>query len=208
MATHGRPLRHGHCDGPCALRRRPSWPQERIRLTGDYFYDEPRYTFEDARKLNASDHQGCSHSGGISSTRRDSQALRAHAHMKMRELAYFLKQLDAAENVEAGSEAILENMLPPSRNRETDATTTSNGSFGVFHAVTGANGRFKTGQIADLKAEGLDVYNTLLSGMGVEARLGPAIGIIRRFPASSPEISREFRAKRVSVTRTVNWQRR
>ena len=44
----------------------------------------------------------------------------------------------------------------------------------MSHAVTGANGRFKTGQIADLKAEGLDVYNTLLSGMGVEARLGPS----------------------------------
>jgi len=44
---------------------------------------------------------------------------------------------------------------------------------GVFHAITGANGRFKTGQIADLKSEGLDVYNTMLRGMGVKARLGP-----------------------------------
>ena len=35
---------------------------ERIRLTGDYFYDgQKRYTFEDARKLDASGSQGCSH---------------------------------------------------------------------------------------------------------------------------------------------------
>jgi hypothetical protein len=25
---------------------------------------------------------------------------------------------------------------------------------GIFHAITGANGRFKTGQILDVKAEG------------------------------------------------------
>ena len=45
---------------------------------------------------------------------------------------------------------------------------------GVFHAVTSAGGRFKTGQILNVKAEGLDVYNTLLDGMDVESRLGPA----------------------------------
>jgi hypothetical protein len=45
---------------------------------------------------------------------------------------------------------------------------------GVFHAVTGANGRFQTGQILDVGAEGLDVYNTILSSLGVSERLGPA----------------------------------
>ncbi len=45
---------------------------------------------------------------------------------------------------------------------------------GVFHAVSGANGRFKTGQIMDVGAEGIDVYNTILDGMGVSDRLGPA----------------------------------
>ncbi|HEV7280241.1 MAG TPA: hypothetical protein VGN57_08515 [Pirellulaceae bacterium] len=33
---------------------------------------------------------------------------------------------------------------------------------GVFHAITGTGGRFKTGEILDLKAEGIDVYNTIL----------------------------------------------
>jgi hypothetical protein len=45
---------------------------------------------------------------------------------------------------------------------------------GVFHAITGANGRFKTGQIMDVKAEGIDVYNTMLTAMGTQQRLGPS----------------------------------
>ncbi|MGH7200484.1 MAG: DUF1552 domain-containing protein, partial [Planctomycetaceae bacterium] len=45
---------------------------------------------------------------------------------------------------------------------------------GVFHAITGANGRFKTGQILDIGAEGLDVYNSMLAAMGASRRLGPA----------------------------------
>ena len=45
---------------------------------------------------------------------------------------------------------------------------------GVFHAITGANGRFKTGEIIDVGAEGLDVYNTMVSAMGAKHRLGPA----------------------------------
>ncbi|MBT7918741.1 MAG: hypothetical protein HN617_14470, partial [Planctomycetaceae bacterium] len=41
------------------------------------------------------------------------------------------------------------------------------------HAITGANGRFKTGQIMDVGAEGIDVYNTMLQAMGVKDQLGP-----------------------------------
>ena len=44
---------------------------------------------------------------------------------------------------------------------------------GVFQAVTGANGRFQTGQIMDVKAEGLDVYNTMLTPMNAQLHLGP-----------------------------------
>ena len=96
--------------------------------------------------------------------------------MKMRELAYFLKQLDASENLEANGKTILENMLLTLSTESGDGrhNDVKGELSGVFHAVTGTNRRFKTGQIADLKAEGLDVYNTLLSGMGVEARLGPS----------------------------------
>ena len=47
---------------------------------------------------------------------------------------------------------------------------------GVFHAVTSAGGRFRSGQVLDAGAEGIDLYNTMLAAMGVPAsgRLGPA----------------------------------
>ena len=45
---------------------------------------------------------------------------------------------------------------------------------GIFHTITGANGRFKTGQMLDVGAEGVDVYNTVLDAMGTTERLGPA----------------------------------
>ena len=44
---------------------------------------------------------------------------------------------------------------------------------GVFHAISGANGRFKTGQIIDVKAEAIDVYNTMLKAMSAKTQLGP-----------------------------------
>ena len=43
----------------------------------------------------------------------------------------------------------------------------------VFHAITSANGRFKTGQILDLNVEALDLYNTMISAIGSDVRLGP-----------------------------------
>ena len=36
-----------------------------------------------------------------------------------------------------------------------------------------AGGRFKTGEILDVGAEGLEVYNTMLAAMGVTDRMGP-----------------------------------
>jgi hypothetical protein len=44
----------------------------------------------------------------------------------------------------------------------------------LFHAITSANGRFKTGQFIDIGAEGVDVYNTMLDAMGATRQLGPA----------------------------------
>ncbi|HBI32131.1 MAG TPA: hypothetical protein DDY45_08850, partial [Verrucomicrobiales bacterium] len=44
---------------------------------------------------------------------------------------------------------------------------------GVFHAITGTNGRLKTGQILDIDAQGLDVYNTMARTTGTTAKLGP-----------------------------------
>jgi hypothetical protein len=150
---------------------------ERIRLTGDYLYQgEKRYTFDDARRLNAGGSQGCSHEWWHQfNEKKGNEALRAHAHMKMRELAYFLKQLAAPDSTETNGKSILENSLITISTESGDGrhNDVKRELSGVFHAVTGARGRFRTGQIMDVGAEGLDVYNTLLSGMGVTKRMGP-----------------------------------
>ena len=101
--------------------------------------------------------------------------LRAHAHMKMRELAYFLGRLDEQGTIEANGKTILDNALITISTESGDGrhNDVKRELSGVFHAMSGANGRFKTGQILDLKSEGLDVYNTILDGMGVAQKMGP-----------------------------------
>jgi hypothetical protein len=95
--------------------------------------------------------------------------------MKMREIAYFLGKLDSADAKESNGKTILENSLITISTESGDGrhANVKRELSGVFHAITGANGRFKTGQILDIGAEGLDVYNTMLAGMGVTDRLGP-----------------------------------
>ena len=152
---------------------------ERIRLTGSYEYDGRKvFEFDDARQQNASGDAGCSHEWWHKyRPEKRNEELRAHAHMKMREVAYFLKRLDEDDAKEANGKSILENSLITISTESGDGrhNDVKRELSGVFHAVTGANGRFKTGQILDVGAEGIDVYNTMLDGMGVNAanRLGP-----------------------------------
>jgi len=151
---------------------------ERLRVKGDYIYNGRKiYTFDDAAQLNASGSAGCSHEWWhrFNESKKNEQ-LRAHAHMKMREIAYFLHSLDEKEALEANGKSILENSLITISTESGDGrhSDVKRELSGVFHAITGANGRFKTGQIMDVKAEGLDVYNTMLAGMGAKDRLGPS----------------------------------
>jgi hypothetical protein len=96
--------------------------------------------------------------------------------MKMREVAYFLRRLDGPDAVEANGKTVLENSL------FTLSTESGDGRHddvkrelsGVFHAITSAAGRFKTGQTIEVGAEGMGVYNTMLAAMGAKCRLGPA----------------------------------
>ena len=148
---------------------------ERLRLTGDYeYHGRLIYQFDDAKELNASGDLGCSHEWWhrFRPEKKNTQ-LRAHAHLKMREIAYFLSRLD--ESKDANGKSILENSMI------TVSTESGDGRHndpqrelsGVFHAISGANGRFKTGQIMDLGREGLDLYNTMLDAMGAKDYLGP-----------------------------------
>jgi hypothetical protein len=148
---------------------------ERLRMTGDYKYDGRLiYTFNDAKDLNASGDQGCSHEWWHKfNPKQQNEQLRAHAHMKMREVAYFLSRLDQVQ--ESNGRSLLENSLITISTESGDGrhNDVKRELSGVFHAITGANGRFKTGQIMDVGAEGIDVYNTILDGMNVSQRMGP-----------------------------------
>jgi hypothetical protein len=150
---------------------------ERIRLTGTYKYNGKKvWEFDDAKQLNASGSAGCSHEWWHQfNPKKKNEQLRAHAHMKMREVAYFLQLLDGPDALEANGKTILENSLISISTESGDGrhSDVKRELSGVFHAVTGAGGRLKTGQIMDIGKEGLDVYNTMLDAMGAKRRLGP-----------------------------------
>jgi hypothetical protein len=150
---------------------------ERIRLKGEYEYNgKHRWSFDDARQHNASGDQGCSHEWWHKfNESKKNEALRAHAHMKMREVAYFLHRLNDKDSLEANDRTIMENSMITISTESGDGrhNDVKRELSGVFHAITGANGRFKTGQIMDVAAEGIDVYNTMLRAMGVKDQLGP-----------------------------------
>ena len=151
---------------------------ERLRVTGDYNYNgRPIYSFNDAKEHNKSGSAGCSHEWWHKFKEEDANTqLRAHAHLKMREVAYFLKRLDSADAMEGNGKSILENSLITVSTESGDGrhSDVKRELSGIFHAISGANGRFKTGQIMDVGAEGIDVYNTMLEGMGTDFKLGPA----------------------------------
>ena len=150
---------------------------ERIRLTGDYHYNGRKiWSFDDAGQQRAGGDKGCSHEWWHKfNEKRKNEALRAHAHMKMREIAYFLGRLNDSDSRDVNGKTILDNAMITISTESGDGrhNDVKRELSGVFHAITAAGGRFKTGQIMDVQAEGLDLYNTMLAGMGVAARLGP-----------------------------------
>lgn len=158
---------------------------ERLRIKGDYVYGGRKvFAFDDASQRNATGAKACSHEWwhDFVPERRNEQ-LRAHVHMHLREVAYFLERLDAIK--EANGNSVLENAMV------TISTESGDGRHadpkrelsGVFHAISGANGRFKTGEILDVGAEGLDIYNTMLEAMGASDRLGPMDRDMQRITA-------------------------
>lgn len=150
---------------------------ERIRLTGEYKYDgRTVFEFDDSKHLNASGDKGCSHEWWHKfNEKKKNEQLRAHAHMKMRELAYFMHKLNGSDALEANGKTILENSLITISTESGDGrhNDVKRELSGVFHAITSGGGRFKTGEIVDVGAEGIDVYNTMLAAYNTQKRLGP-----------------------------------
>jgi hypothetical protein len=151
---------------------------ERLRVKGAYEYGGRKvFDFDDARQLNAGGSKGCSHEWWHKfDERKRNEPLRAHAHMKMREVAYFLGSLAEEDARDTNGLTILENAMSTVSTESGDGrhSNVKRELSGVFHAISGANGRFKTGGILDVRAEGVDVYNTMLEAMGARGRLGDA----------------------------------
>ena len=150
---------------------------ERLRVTGDYKYEDRLvYKFDDEKELGRSGSGGCSHEWWHRfNPKKDNKQLRAHAHMKLQEVAYFLQKLDSADCQEANGLSILENSLITISTESGDGrhNDVKRELSGVFHAITGAGNRFKTGEIQDVSREGIDVYNTMLNAMHAKTKLGP-----------------------------------
>ncbi len=103
------------------------------------------------------------------------EALSAHARMKMWEIAYVLGRLDDKDSIDANGKSILDNALITVSTESGDRrhNDVKRELSGVFHANSGAGGRCKTGNILDICAEVIDVYNTMLTAMGCTNCLGP-----------------------------------
>lgn len=150
---------------------------ERLRVQGDYMYDGRLiYHFDDAKDLNASGDQGCSHEWWHKfNEEKKNEQLRAHAHMKLREVAWFLNRLTQPDCIEANGRTILDNSMITVSTESGDGrhNDVKRELSGVFHAISAAGGRFRTGDIIDVNSEGIDVYNTMLAAMDCQRRLGP-----------------------------------
>ena len=160
---------------------------ERIRLTGRYEHDGQHiYDFDDREERGTGGARGCSHEwwhdynpGGTNAQ------LRAHTHLMMREVAYLLSRLDDSDHRDENGGTILENALVTVSTESGDGRHSDQQRelSGIFHAISGANGRFRTGELIDADAEGLDLYNTMLRAFGVTRKLGPEDRQIREVTA-------------------------
>lgn len=87
-----------------------------------------------------------------------------------------MKTLDDKDSLEANGTSVLEISLftISTESRDGRRSDVKREILGVFHAVSGANGRFKTSQIIDVGEKCIYVYNTIMEGMIVSNCLGPA----------------------------------
>ncbi len=152
---------------------------ERIRLSGDYEYQgELLHQFDDQGVRGTGGSSGCSHEfwhefnpGG------QNEQMRMHIHLKMRELVYFMQKLDDPTYADANGQTILHNALVSISTESGDGrhNDVQRELSGIFHAFSPAGGRLRSGEIVDVNAEALDVYNTIVQqGFGLDYKMGPA----------------------------------
>ncbi len=152
---------------------------ERIRLTGEYTYQgELLHQFDDQQVLGVGGDLGCSHEFWHQfNENAENLQMRMHVHLKMRELVYFLRKLDDPTYADGNGETILHNALVSISTESGDGrhNDVERELSGIFHAFSPACGRLKSGEIVDVGAEGLDVYNTIVQeAFGLDYKMGPA----------------------------------
>lgn len=159
---------------------------ERIRLSGDYTYENTKHRFDDRKIRKSGGSSGCSHEFWHKySDGKENAQVRAHQHLMFREISYFLGLLDAARDENGGT--LLDNSMI------TISTESGDGRHrsaewelgGVFHAVSGSAGRIKTGagSFIDVDDHASNVYNTILRSHGVSGLIGDKKGDIGKIKA-------------------------
>ncbi len=179
VAADGGPLRAGDPDGPRPFRLdSPSSPPANGSGSPANITTTAEESVRVQRPASSSTlpaTRAAATNGGTSSTRRkrtSSSGPRAHEDARGRLLPQPARRRRSRE---ANGKTILDNSLITISTESGDGrhNDVKRELSGVFHAITGANGRFKTGQIMDVGAEGIDVYNTMLDAMGARKGLGP-----------------------------------
>ncbi|MEM7156935.1 MAG: DUF1552 domain-containing protein [Myxococcota bacterium] len=141
---------------------------ERLHLQGPWDYGGETIQFADASHPigSAGSHEYWhSYNPGAANTE-----MRWHTHFLLSQMVYFLQLLDDPNYADENGGTVLDNALI------TMGTELGNGAphdlESVFHAVSGCNGRIRTGQIFDVGASSTDLYTTLLAANGVDRVLG------------------------------------
>ena len=143
---------------------------ERIRLKGDYAYNNFRHTFNDRDILKSGGAKGCSHEFWHKySDGKENEQLRAHLHLIFREIGYFLGLLDGIIDGNGGS--VLDNAMITISTESADGRHRS-AEFeldGVFHAISSGAGRFSVGNgdFITVDDHASNLYNTMLASYGV-----------------------------------------
>ncbi|MBX2814178.1 MAG: DUF1552 domain-containing protein [Myxococcales bacterium] len=161
---------------------------ERIRLKGDYRYNNFSHQFDDRRIRGSGGSRGCSHEFWHAySDGQENRQVRAHLHLMFREIGYFLGLLDAIIDENGGS--ILDNAMITISTESGDGRHRS-AAFeleGVFHAISSAGGRLRVGNggFIDVNDHATMVYNTMLRtyGVGSNGLLGDRAGDLDKLKA-------------------------
>ncbi|MEO0592064.1 MAG: DUF1552 domain-containing protein [Myxococcota bacterium] len=139
---------------------------ERFTLNGAYQYNGQDIEFDDK---NDSVGKGAAHEywHGWKKNDRNEEWMHRHLHFVMSEVVHFFTLLDDPEFADENGQTIFENMLLVMTTELGDHS--GHGVKDVFHAVSGANGRIKTGEIMDLDdRRAAELYRACLSSYGID----------------------------------------